>query len=54
MCAAACGDVSAFESGCRGEQLDRYIYFAEIAGASLRHPCRSQFMCALIITFLDR
>ena len=22
MCAAVCGDVSALESGCRGEQLD--------------------------------
>ena len=26
MCAAVCGDVSALESGCRGEQLDIYIY----------------------------
>ena len=25
MCAAACGDVSALESGCRGEQLDIYL-----------------------------
>ena len=26
MCAAVCGEVSAWESGCRGEQLDIYIY----------------------------
>ena len=50
LCAATCLPWSQDAVG----NSSIYIYFAEIAGASLRHPCRSQFMCALIITFLYR
>ena len=54
LCAATCLPWSQDAVGNSSIYIYIYIYFAEIAGASFRHPCRSQFMCALIITFLYR